>query len=360
MTGVQAIAGTTTVPARDVATNLLLHVPSNATPGEKLPTILYLHGGSHRGSDLRKLESYGLPRLIAEGRDLPFIVVAPQLAEGEIWSDADFLVALLDKLSQKYPIDPDRVYVTGISMGARGAWYLAFRHPDRIAAIAPIATFQPIGFWATSGRLRSIPVRAYHGDRDEIAPHDQAVRMHEALLAGGGRSELQTLVGRDHFIADVFNDPDLYRWLLGPSKGSKRRGKVIAAEMAAHVAIVETSWYQAAKLFLVATLGLSKDALHVHVGLGVFLLAALIFRRPLSSPIPVAAVILAALGGETIDMWDDVRSLGYWRWQVSLGDVVNTIFWPLVLWALSRWRATEDRSARVAGGSEEGVRSSTG
>jgi hypothetical protein len=130
--------------------------------------------------------------------------------------------------------------------------------------------------------------------------------------------------------------------------------------MAAHAAIVETSWYQAAKLFLVATLGLSKDALHVHVGLGVFLLAALIFRRPLSSPIPVAAVILAALAGETLDMWDDVRSLGYWRWQASVGDVVNTIFWPLVLWALARWRATEDRSARAAGGNEEGVRSSTG
>jgi acetyl esterase/lipase len=69
--GVQAIAGITTVPARDVATNLLLHVPPNAAPGEKLPTVLYLHGGSHRGNDLRKLESYGIPRLIAEGEIFP-------------------------------------------------------------------------------------------------------------------------------------------------------------------------------------------------------------------------------------------------------------------------------------------------
>jgi predicted peptidase len=221
-TGVQEIRSVSTVPARQVAANLLLYVPPDAPPGEKLPTVLYLHGGSQRGSDLRKLESYGLPRLLARGVDFPFIVIAPQLPEGEIWSDADFLVSLLDELSGKHPIDPDRIYVTGMSMGARGAWYLAYRHPDRIAAIAPVATFQPLTFWATSGRLCGVAVRAYHGDRDDIAPYDQAMRMHETLSAAGGRSELRTLAGRDHFIADVFDDPDVYRWLLA-QRGSDCR-----------------------------------------------------------------------------------------------------------------------------------------
>jgi poly(3-hydroxybutyrate) depolymerase len=159
-TGVHEISSVSIVPARQVATSLLLYVPPDAPPGEKLPTVLYLHGGSQRGSDLRKLESYGLPRLLARGLDFPFIVIAPQLPEGEIWSDADFLVSLLDELSGKHPIDPDRTYVTGMSMGARGAWYLAYRHPDRVAAIVPLATFQPVAFWATSGRLCGVAVRA--------------------------------------------------------------------------------------------------------------------------------------------------------------------------------------------------------
>jgi predicted peptidase len=222
MAGVHEIRSATTVPARLAATNLLLYVPPNATPGEKLPTVLYLHGASQRGSDLRKLDSYGLPRLLARGLDFPFFVVAPQLPEGEIWSDADFLVALLDELSREHPIDQDRIYVTGMSMGARGAWYLAFRHPDRIAAIAPVATFQPVTFWAASGRLRDVAVRAYHGDRDDIAPYDHAVRMHEALSAAGGRSELRTLAGRDHFIADVFEESELHEWLLAQRRSRRR------------------------------------------------------------------------------------------------------------------------------------------
>jgi predicted peptidase len=132
--GVQEIRSVSIVPAPQVATNLLLYLPPEARPGEKLPTVLYLHGGSQRGSDLRKLESYGLPRLLARGLTFPFIVIAPQLPEGEIWSDADLLVSLLDELGDKHPIDPHRVYVTGMSMGARGAWYLAYRHPDRVVS----------------------------------------------------------------------------------------------------------------------------------------------------------------------------------------------------------------------------------
>jgi hypothetical protein len=101
---------------------------------------------------------------------------------------------------------------------------------------------------------------------------------------------------------------------------------------------METSWYQEVKLVLVSTLGLSKDALHVHVGLGVYLLVAILLRRPLSSVVPLAAVLLAALAGEALDMRDDVRSLGYWRWQASLGDILNTTFWPFVIWLLARVR----------------------
>jgi len=82
---------------------------------------------------------------------------------------------------------------------------------------------------------------------------------------------------------------------------------------------MELSLVQLLKLDLVATLGLSKDALHVFVGLAVFFGAALLLRRPLNAFLPLAMVFLAAALGEMLDMRDDLLQLGYWRWQTSLG-----------------------------------------
>ena len=93
---------------------------------------------------------------------------------------------------------------------------------------------------------------------------------------------------------------------------------------------METTAVQAIKLAIVAATGLSKDALHVYVGLAVFLVVAAISKRPLSSWLPWVAALLVAMAGELIDMRDDLSSLGYWRWSASMHDIVNTILWPTV------------------------------
>lgn len=99
---------------------------------------------------------------------------------------------------------------------------------------------------------------------------------------------------------------------------------------------METSTVQAIKLAIVAATGLSKDALHVHVGLAAFLCAALVFRRPLSSWMPWLTALALALAGEAVDMRDDLASLGAWRWSASLHDIVNTIIWPSILLVVCR------------------------
>lgn len=104
---------------------------------------------------------------------------------------------------------------------------------------------------------------------------------------------------------------------------------------------METSWYQGAKLVLESTLGVSKDALHVYVGLAVYLGASVVFRKPLNSLLPLALVFLAAVAGEALDMRDDIASLGYWRWQASLGDIANTVLGPMLIWTLARFRIIE-------------------
>jgi hypothetical protein len=101
--------------------------------------------------------------------------------------------------------------------------------------------------------------------------------------------------------------------------------------------ILETSRLQSLKLAMVEILGLSKDALHIHVGLAVFCLAAAICKRPFHSPIPLIAALLVALAGEVVDAYDDTRSLGYWRWAASFHDVTNTVFWPTIVFVFARF-----------------------
>src|SRR5688572_2240596 len=102
---------------------------------------------------------------------------------------------------------------------------------------------------------------------------------------------------------------------------------------------------QEAKLAILAFVDLPKDALHIYVGLFVFLAAAAVARRPLSNWLPLAAVLVAALAGE---LWDviDTRNAGRTiRWWGNWHDIWNTLFWPAMLFLLARY--TKDRKSVV-------------
>ncbi len=91
------------------------------------------------------------------------------------------------------------------------------------------------------------------------------------------------------------------------------------------------------KLTIVAATELSRDALHIYVGLGVFLVAAIVLRKTLRSAIPLLVVFVVAISGELFDMRDDMVNFGHWRWGASLHDLINTLFWPAVLLLLARY-----------------------
>lgn len=103
-----------------------------------------------------------------------------------------------------------------------------------------------------------------------------------------------------------------------------------------------TSTAQAAKLAIVAATGLPKDTLHVYVGLAVFILAALLLRRPVRSFVPWLVVFLVAALGEVVDMNDDLATFGHWRVSASIHDIINTLFWPSVLLLLARFSRVLD------------------
>ncbi|MFO2466137.1 hypothetical protein OOJ96_22505 [Pseudomonas sp. 15FMM2] len=93
---------------------------------------------------------------------------------------------------------------------------------------------------------------------------------------------------------------------------------------------MDTSTTQGIKLAIVSATGLSKDALHIYVGMAVYLILIAIARR-FRPYFAWLAVLLIACAGEWVDRRDDIGSLGYWRWQASAHDVLNTLFWPTAL-----------------------------
>ena len=101
--------------------------------------------------------------------------------------------------------------------------------------------------------------------------------------------------------------------------------------------------FQDIKTLLVNLFGLGKDALHVYVGMTVFLGTALLFRLPLRDWRPLAAVFLAAVAGEIFDLFERLEPNIRPFWASNWHDIWNTMFWPTLLCLLSRWPAVLKR-----------------
>jgi hypothetical protein len=97
------------------------------------------------------------------------------------------------------------------------------------------------------------------------------------------------------------------------------------------------SAFQSMKHEIVQFASLSKDALHIYVGMGVFLIGSALAQKGLRSTFPILVVAVMALVGELLDARDDLRIHGHWRVMASLHDFTNTVFWPLMLWLLARY-----------------------
>ncbi|HPU34142.1 MAG TPA: PHB depolymerase family esterase [Phycisphaerae bacterium] len=199
----------------------LLYLPEgyDKDPDKKWPLILFLHGAGERGDNLEKVKIHGPPKLVEHGRKLPFIVVSPQCPADSWWEPVS-LNALLDEVQDRHRVDPDRIYVTGLSMGGFGTWDLATRYPERFAAIAPICGG---GNKLLVGRIKNVPVWAFHGDADPVVPVKRTDEMVEALKRAGGNVKYTCYPGVQHDSwTATYNNPELYEWFLSHKRGEKR------------------------------------------------------------------------------------------------------------------------------------------
>lgn len=178
---------------------------------EKWPLMFFLHGAGERGDDLSKVKVHGPPKLAEAGKQFPFILVAPQCAEGKKWS-VRALNKLLKTIVAKYRVDEKRIYLTGLSMGGFGTWKLAIKYPHRFAAIAPICG------WGDPQKvvvLKNVPVWTFHGAKDKAVPLQKSQELVKALKAAGGKVQLTVYAEAKHDSwTETYNNPKLFKWLL--------------------------------------------------------------------------------------------------------------------------------------------------
>lgn len=196
----------------------LLYLPQEYEHKDSWPLLIFLHGSGERGTDLQLVKKHGPPKLIEAGKPFPFIVVSPQCPEGQWWQSVE-LTALLDEIVEKYKVDEDRIYVTGLSMGGFGTWSLAAYAPHRLAAIAPICGGGET-YWTE--QFPHLPVWVFHGAKDKAVPLQRSEDMVESLKKDGGNVKLTVYAeaGHDSW-TETYDNSELYEWLLEQKRGEE-------------------------------------------------------------------------------------------------------------------------------------------
>ncbi|MGC6456027.1 MAG: prolyl oligopeptidase family serine peptidase [Coraliomargaritaceae bacterium] len=209
---------------------------SVANTNKPLPLLIFLHGGGGVGQDIERIaRQSGFLRAALRRHSMDSLFVAPQAAHSPRkfggsrggWQVAD-LDLLLAHLLQTLPVDPDRIYLTGISMGGYGTLMWAGYRPEHFAAISPmVGGLGPAGpkditedldLWGRN--LAKIPLRAYYGAKDRVVPPDRGEMIREAIKhAGGKQAEVIILPDKGHDAASVpYSQPEFFRWLYSHRK----------------------------------------------------------------------------------------------------------------------------------------------
>jgi len=218
-----------------------LYLPEGAVENkEKLPVVVFLHGMGQRGSNLDQVLAHGPPKLIAGGKHFPFIMIAPQCpndshkgrrnAKSFWWhpeGPIDKVKNILDFESKRLGnIDPDRIYITGLSMGGFGTYQIVGRYPDYFAAAAPICGHgnRIEDKQALQEAFAKVPVWAFHGDRDNVVRLGEQQKTINLLREGGAdvKFTIYPGVGHDSWTR-TYDDPAFYQWLLMQRKGQVKR-----------------------------------------------------------------------------------------------------------------------------------------
>jgi predicted esterase len=214
-----------------------LYVPKNFNPSRKYPLVIVLHdvSSNHRLA-LRRLFGWAnrpgetdadANRYFPLFRDVDYIVAAP-LARGTLGyqgiAEKDVYDVVAD-VKRRFPIDEDRVHLTGMGMGGGGTLWLGLTRPDVWASIAAVCPAPLPGTEELIGNAFNIPVKLFQGEIDPAVKSEQTRRWHKAFSQAGVEVEYVEYPGVRHNAADyaykgaaIFSIFDQYRRNLFPDR----------------------------------------------------------------------------------------------------------------------------------------------
>lgn len=193
--------------------NYILTCPDDLKAGEKLPLIVFLHGAGERGDDVKLVQIYCVPKLFTNDQNYKrAYTLSPQCPHNTTWIDyKKELMSLIDSVIASNQIDPKRVSLCGISMGGFGTWEMAMTYSDRFYKIAPLCG----GGMNWRAWSLKMPIRVYHGRRDDVVPLCQSEAMVNSIKAQGGNVEFTIYDDLSHNCWDrAFEQTDLIEWLV--------------------------------------------------------------------------------------------------------------------------------------------------
>ena len=190
----------------------LIRYPQHYCETDRHPVILFLHGAGGRGSDLEHLKTNPYFQITDKAEEFPFLTFAPQ-CHMDTWFDLfETLIRFAEAIAARPDVDSSRIYVMGASMGGFATWQIAMSRPDLFAAIVPICGG---GMYWNAGRLRDMPVWAFHGKLDDTVFVEESEKMVAWMRRYGGDPKLTIYPENGHNAwSDTYGNRDVFRWLL--------------------------------------------------------------------------------------------------------------------------------------------------
>jgi poly(3-hydroxybutyrate) depolymerase len=206
-----------------------LFIPTNYSADLKYPLVYYLHSALEFGADNKThlTAEPGAMVFAAETNQTryPCFMLAPQCPSGTgYWTDGSHpaqLLGLLDQIQQEFSIDPDRIYLTGMSMGGSMTWQFLTQYPDRFAAAIPMSPGAVSPLSKLTNALRTA-VWNFHAADDGAVSASNSRNMIDTLRKNGGSPIYTEYASGGHsstMWTPAFRTPGLVDWLMAQRRG---------------------------------------------------------------------------------------------------------------------------------------------
>ena len=208
--------------------------PLNYNSNKQYPVHLFLHGAGERGNDnVSQLVHGGKLFLKKENREqYNSWVIFPQAQKNDWWGYKDpykfdfnvkeskamsLVVKLMDDFTQRKDVNPNKVFVSGLSMGGMGTFVILNLRPEMFAAATPICGDGDPSL--VSNYSKKVPIWIFHGSDDTVVSPKKSLKMAKAIIENGGSPKITFYenVGHDSW-NNAFAEKDFLKWIHSKSK----------------------------------------------------------------------------------------------------------------------------------------------